>query len=217
MQIETVVINWDKSVEQKRLHDILDNEAAKRAVEIALAGSHELVILSSIRAPASELLRAAANIAKKHDIPFKGKVIPVCLCGALGSPKEECTCTDDELKAYNKKVIPMMRTAAMVIEAVEPRATATTKRNEHEDTIVARILAARKQEGALPMRTNSGASDLMRMAVIELKADPEKIAAVAQTIARMNNSQYIGHEHVAEAAMYQHKRANKWTDPIEEV
>lgn len=217
MQIENIVINWDKTAKQKQLHDILDNESAKRAIEVALSGSHEIVILASVRSPASELLRAAANIAQKHDIPFKGKVIPVCPCGALGSPKEECTCTTDELRQYDKKVVPLMRTAAMVIETVEPRASATAKHNEHEDTIVARILAARKPEGALPMPPNSGALDIMRMAVTELGADPDKIAAVAQTIARMNFSKYIGNEHVAEAAMYQSRRANKWTDPIEEV
>ncbi len=217
MQIENVVINWDKTTKHKPLHDILDNESAKRAIEVALSGSHEIVILAGVRSPASELLHAAANIAKEHDIPFKGKVIPVCPCGALGSPKEECTCTTDELRQYDKKVVPLMRTSAMVIETVEPRASATAKRNEHEDTIVARILTARKPEGALPMPPSSGASDIMRMAVIELGADPEKIAAVAQTIARMNDSKYTGLEHVAEAAMYQHKRANKWTDPIEEV
>lgn len=215
MKLEFAEINWAEPP-AKRMHAIAGNESAKRALEVVLAGGHKVVILSTVRSPASELLRAAANIAKANGIPFSGMVIPVCPCGAHGNPKEECNCSSTDLRKYARKIMPLMKAADIVIETVEPLARDTTRANEHEDRIVARVLAARmaaSPDASLPTDTQ----ELLHMATAEMGADRDKATAVASTIAKMDGSAIVQPNHMAEAIQYQHRHAARWFDQMEEA
>ncbi len=215
MKLEFAEINW-AAPSPKRMHAIAGNESAKRALEVVLAGGHKVVILSTVRSPASDLLRAAANIAKANGLPFSGTVVPVCPCGAYGNPKVECACSMAELKAYARKIVPLMKAAEIIIETVEPLARETTRTNEHEDRILARVLAARKAaspDASLPTDTQ----ELLRMAMAEMGADRDKAVAVAATIARMDGSAMVQPSHMSEAIQYQHSHAARWFDQMEKV
>lgn len=218
MRTETIQLDW-KEPAPKRLHDIVGNECAKRAVEVALAGSHEVVFLATVRAPASDFLKAAAQVARENGIPFKGHVVPVCECGAYGNPKEECRCSVADLKKYARNVLPMLKTAAIVMEVVEPNAREQargSKGNEPEAAMVARVLAARK--AAPPSDTlPADAEDLLRMAISEVKASRDKAVAVAATVARLEGSTFIQANHLAEAVQYQHRHLANWTDDFEDA
>jgi magnesium chelatase family protein len=185
-------------------------------LEVVLAGGHKVVIISTIRSPASDLLRAAANIAKANGIAFSGTVIPVCPCGAFGSPKAECSCSMAELKAHARKITPMMKAADIVIETVEPLDGDTTRAGENEDRIVARILDARKGLRPDPGVLASDAEDLLRMAIREYGTARDKTALVAATIARLGGCARIEVNHIAEAVQYQHPALTRWFDDFEE-
>jgi len=215
MKVETVELNW-KNPETKRMHEICGNESAKRALDVALTGSHEVVLLACTRAPASDLLRAAARIAYENGLPFKGKVVPVCPCGAYGSPKTECTCSPADLKKHAKKMLPLLHRVPMIIEAVEPRASETTRSNEPEGLMVSRILASRKLQVA-QNGCDDDANGLLKMAITEMGADRDNAVAVASTIARMDGRGRIQAQHIAEAIQYQRSIASNWHDWVEEV
>lgn len=216
MKLEFVEINWTES-SPKRMHGIPGNECTKRALEVVLAGGHRVVILSTVRSPASDLLRAAANIAKANGFPFSGMVVPVCPCGAYGNPKVECSCSMAKLKAHARKVMPMLKAADIVIETVEPLARDTTRTNEHEDRIVARILEARKAPRLDTSVLPSDAEELLRMAIKEYGTSRDKAVAVAATIARLDGCNRIEARHIAEAVQYQHPAFTRWVDDFEEA
>ena len=207
MKIEYVEVNWTEP-EAKRLHEIPDNEQAKRAIEVALSGTHELVFLHTINSPASDLLKATARIAKENRIPFKGKVIPVCNCGAYGNPQHECTCSIAELKKYMNKVIPVIKSANMIIEVIEPFSY-NIDRNEPESNIVERILQARRVlKNDMPSDILSNDCEYMlETAVEQIGIDAIKVISLALTIAKMDFSKVILVHHIAEAVQYLHNRS----------
>ena len=218
MKIEVVQLDWTEPA-PKRLHEILSNEAGKRAIEVALTGGHEIVFLSTVRAPASDMLRAAARIAKENGLPFKGSVVPVCECGAYGTARTECVCTHADLSKYARKILPMLKRASIVIEVLETSAREQargTLSNEPESTMVARILAARKtQPIADCLRSDS--NELLCMAIRELGAERDKVVAVAMTISRLGGYVTIQPCAIAEAIQYQHRHLANWTDDFEEI
>jgi predicted ATPase with chaperone activity len=216
MKVETVELNW-KNPETKRMHEICGNESAKRALEVALTGSHEVVLLACTRAPASDLLRAAARIAQENGLPFKGKVVPVCPCGAYGTPKTECTCSAADMKQHAKKMMPLLHRIPMIIEVVEPRASETTQRNEPEATLVSRILASRKCQVA-KNGCDGTAGDILKHAITEVGTDRQSAVDVASTIARMDERGSIQAHHITEAIQYQfNPMVRNWCDMVEEV
>jgi len=213
--IETAEVNWTEP-QPKHLHEIPGQEAAKRAIEVALVGGHNTVFLSTVGSPASDLLRATARLAKELGIPFKGRVIPVCPCGAYGNPKVECNCSVDEMNDYCRQIMPFLHSADIVIETVAPRASETTRGNEPEATMTARILKVRFDPG--PSRTLDGDTEnLLRTAISELSANREKAVTLAATIARLEGRDRIGMQHVAEAIQYQHPASRRIFDQSEEV
>ena len=208
-------VDWTEP-EPKHLHGIRGNECAKRAVEVALSGPHEIVFLSFVRSPASDLLRAAARIAKENGLRFKGSVVPVCPCGAYGSPRIECNCSMADLQRHARKALPMLKAVPIIVETAEPRATETAGRNEPEERIVARILAARKKPPAKACLT-ADAEELLSLAIEEMGTDRDKAMAVAATIARMDGRAGIATSDVAEAIQYQHPSTARRVDDFEEA
>ncbi len=215
MKIEVVKINWRKP-EAKRLHDIPGNEAAKRAVEVALTGSHEMVILSTIRSPASDLLRVAAKIAKDSNIPFNGTIIPVCPCGCYGHATEECNCTSKELERYILNIMQAIRDASIIIEAYEPKPAETCKGNEPESTLVSRVLETRKLSSRYDV-LDSDSEELLRHAIREIHVSRDRVIAVASTIALMDRRNRIEVQHVSEAVQYQHRYISRRFDGYEVI
>jgi len=215
MKIETVEMNWTEKP-SKRLHDIIGNEMVKRAIEVALVGNHEIVFLSTINSPASDLLQATTNIAKINNIPFKGSVIPVCPCGAFGNPKEECTCSNASLKKYAKKVHPMLKKAMIIVETLAPCSYENTSQNEHEDRIISRIKTAR-QRNYKTNQVDPNANELLKMAVQELGIDRESAILVANTISNMEGSDSIQAQHIAEAVQYRNNHVVKWVDDFQSI
>jgi magnesium chelatase family protein len=213
--IETAEVNWTEPP-TKHLHEIIGNEAAKRAIEVALVGGHNIAFLSTVGSPASDLLKATARLAKELDVPFKGKVIPVCPCGGYGNPKVECTCSANELNGYARKVFPFFREADVIIETTVPLARETTHSNEPESRLGDRVALARARKRPSDF-TGVDAETLLRTAISNLGGDRTKILAVAASIATLDGSQNIAAHHVAEAIQYQHPASRRAFDVFEEV
>jgi predicted ATPase with chaperone activity len=213
--IETAEVNWTEP-QPKHLHEIPGQEAAKRAIEVALASGQETVFLSSVGSPASDLLRATARLARGLGIPFKGRVIPVCPCGAYGNPKVECNCSDDEINDYCRQIMPFLRSAGIIIETVASRASDTTRGNEPETMMTARIVAALAR--AEPSHyLNDDVEQLVRMAASQLGANREKAVTLAATIACLDQQDRILPQHMAEAIQYQHPASRRLFDQSEEI
>jgi len=214
MKIETVQLNWDKP-DIKRLHEIVGNEVAKRAIMIALAGSHELVLLSTSRSPASDLLQAASRMARENNWPFKGSVVPVCACGNYGNPREECICSDATLQEYARKIRPMFKRAAIIVEVIEPNQREYKYSSEQEANIVAVVLAVRQDASILSL--SGDAESCLKMAMTEIRCDRDKTIAVAMTIAKTDHCKTIQAQHIIEASQYQHRHMANWVDDFERV
>ena len=217
MKIEICKIGPDCEPKAKRLHEILANEAAKRAIEVAVAGGLEIVFISTTRAPASELLKAAARIARDElHTNFKGSVIPVCDCGAYGNPFEECSCSVAVMRKHAKVSIPMLRKAFVVIETMEPRASDTSRGYEDESQLIKRVQGALSYKGD-PIFLALDGEELLKMAMKELHVDREKVLAVARTIAKLDHSPRMNAQHVSEAIQYQAIRGLRWFDDFEKI
>ncbi len=214
--LEVATINWSEPP-PKRMHAIAGNDSAKRALEVVLAGEHKVVILATVRSPASDLLRAAANIAKANGIPFSGMVVPVCPCGAYGNPKEECDCSSAALLKYARKLMPMVKKADIIIETVEPQARDTARFNENEELMAIRILKARKTDRLDTSVMPSDAEELLRMAIKEYGASRDKTVAVAATVARLGGCDLIEISHITEALQYQYPAYTRWFDDFEQA
>jgi magnesium chelatase family protein len=207
-------LNWT-TPEIKRIHEIPGNEFAKRALEVALSGSHSVVILSTIRSPASDLLRSAARIAKENGFPFKGRVVPLCKCGAFGNTLIECTCSPEECQEYAKEIGLFLKEADLLIETVEPRARETINRNEQESDIVKRIMRVQTMEKK-QLYLSRDAEDLLVNAIGSIRVNRDQTLRVAETIARMDHSEdMLKPQHIAEAAQYH--RINDWYNGFENI
>lgn len=222
VRIETAEVNWTETTEVKRMEDIPGNESAKRALEVALTGGHSVAIMSSIGSPASDLLKTAARIAKEYNLPFKGKVIPVCPCGAYGTAKHECACSNAVLTAYAKSIMPLFRGVPIIIETYQPTVNDCNDRHrEPEQMIVARILRYQPiaKSKAIPttILPNTNTGDLLASAQKEIGVNRDQAIAVGATIACMSGYQSLEAQHIAEAIQYQMPVTHRQYDEMAEI
>jgi predicted ATPase with chaperone activity len=98
-----------------KLQDIIGNESAKRAIEVALTGNHTIILLSTINSHAEDLLKATKQIAKVFSINFNGDIISLCPCKAYSNSKYECNCSISQIKKHIKKIASKVRNADIVL------------------------------------------------------------------------------------------------------
>lgn len=173
---------------------IRGNEAAKRALTVALAGNHTIVFVGPSNSGKS-MFRAAA-IYHAGPVTFEARPCP---CGNHGSPIHECRCSVNQIQKHRER-IPV---ADITIEVVPPSQRDLEGRPETTSAMVSAALAD------LPHHTDTtlgrDCATLLKASCAELSIDAkgrERIIAVARTIANLDRSPTIQPAHLCEAINY---------------
>jgi len=199
--------------ERLKLQNLVGNEMAKRAIEVALSGNHSVVFLETIDSQADKLLEATENLADTLGVYFNGSIVSLCECKAYGNPYHECNCSVESIKKHLKSISKIVKGADMLIETTAPIPYETDSDNELEETIVKRI------DSVYIHKTNPiarDANDLLEQAIKALKIDKDKVVWIANTISHMEKSDMIQAHHMREAIQYQSNFINRTVEDYEE-
>ena len=183
------------------LEDIIGQEHAKRALEVALAGHHTIAFFGNREA---EVL---AEIATRLGVTVWA--VQTCPCGYRGfGPQRECICNLSQVAHWQKrKVYQNAHNADIVVEcppayAYQIDAWVSGRRSELETIILSRV----KNRGKLPLiHLDTTGRSLLKIAATQLNMNiyrVKTILRVAQTIAALGHSDQIGVVHLAEAIQY---------------
>ena len=185
---------------ETKFEDIIGQEHAKRALEVALAGQHTISFIGKDEA------KALAEWAVAHGLTAWAD--QKCPCGYFGEPAKECTCTLLQVSKWQKrKAFQNALNAEIVIECppaydYQVEAFVNGKRGEPEAAMLARIEA----KGPIPEPTLDEAGKMLLNAAIrhlDLTSERVKsIISIAQTIAALAKANKIETAHLAEAIQY---------------
>lgn len=192
--------------------DIVGMEYAKRAMEVAIAGQHTMLVIAHPRQQGE----AIARVAREHGV--QAGCVLACPCGWLGDDKIECTCSVEavvEHKArhiadgYDIYVETYRQDPSKIVDHFM-RKGAGYPTGERMDVVLARAEKA-KEFGAAhtSLDIDEAGASLMRSFVRQLDAGPDEVdraPRVARTIANLAGEDKIHTAHLAEAMQYRHRR-----------
>ncbi len=204
-----VVEDPEGYTERLKLQDLVGNEMAKRAIEVALSGNHSVVFLETIDSQAKELLEATQNLADAIGIDFTGSIVSFCKCKAYGNSKHECKCSGASIKKHIKSIAKIVKNADMLIETTAPMDYETTNGNELDENIIKRI------DSVYIHKTNPIPKDsefLLEHALKTLTIDKDKVVRMANTISHMEKSDTIQANHMCEAIQYQNNYISRMVE-----
>ena len=185
----------------KSIHEIYGHATAKRALEIALTGGHDILLWGPRGAGKTTLIEAFGT----------GVEMDSCGCGSYASVTRECTCSPANLRRWLHRLIrvaprfdivievPMVPVKEMLIGAYgEPTAAEVFER------IRVNSDRCRMLRGAMSLDDPGERTLEMCVRRMSLTAGQhDAILRVARTIANMAASPQIKAVHVAEACQYQ--------------
>ena len=184
--------------------DVIGQEHAKRALEVALAGQHTISFIGMDEA------EALAGWAVEHGLT--AWATQPCPCGYYGEPTRECTCSLSQISRWQKrKAFQNALNAEIVVECPPPynyqvEAFVNGKRGEPETVMLARVGAkGQRPEPTLDQTSRS----LLSVATKQLGLGTDRVKSmisVAQTIAALAKANQIGVAHLAEAIQYRPRK-----------
>ena len=176
---------------------IYGNEMAKRAVVVATAGNHSLMILGPPNC-GKTMMRA---VALELGLANTSEVRP-CPCGHRNSLYHDCSCTVRQVERHVQKFSQADITVEMVCPAERDRRTSGTT-----------LAGMRQQLEAMTDHTSldldNVATTMLSTAVREVGLDPDvqhRVIAVARTIANLDQREQIELSHLMEAINYRAMR-----------
>jgi predicted ATPase with chaperone activity len=183
------------------IDDIIGHEGLRRAIEVALVGGHPMVIFYWDGSSAPVFVREVARLSRACGLAFHALATTSCPCGNYGSSKFECACSSKAILKHLERVARRRDEFDIFIESVGPRVNEKS-RPEPFAECVRRVTEARLR----PEPKGSTADiDLFREFQKLFGADSvvaEKVSAVAKSIARLEGSERLWDNHVAEACQY---------------
>jgi len=188
------------------LEHIPGMEAAKRVLEVALAGPYGVVFLYNTNSQAVDLVRAGKRIAGNHGFAFHGLAYPVCPCGHYGSRTTRCLCKHTAIGRHLMKLGRRQHEFDLWFDACCVRPVgANVESGEPESDIVKRILAARQCQAECIDPDNDAAEFLKQWREHAGAAcDTNRLLKIAGTIAGLDNiGTTLRPHHVGEAIQYQ--------------
>lgn len=169
------------------------NEAAKRALTVAVAGDHSILFIGPPSC-GKTMLRA---VALQFNLANTFEALP-CPCGYRSDPYVACRCTASQVARHLQR-LPV---ADITIEMHRP----TEREMKSAGTALAdmqRQIADKSRYESIELDEDCG--NLLKAAVAELALDVEvqnRIIAVARTIANLDQSERIKPSHLCEAINY---------------
>lgn len=191
--------------------DIVGMEHAKRAMEVAIAGQHTMLVV----AHPQQQGEGVARLAREQGV--QAGCVLVCPCGWFGDDKRECTCSIETIAEWQAQRIPAgydiyvetYRQSPDKIVAHFMRKNAGYPTGESLDVVLARAERA-KEYGATHTSLNidEAGFSLVRAFIHTLNAGPDevdRVLRVARTIANLNCEDRIQTVHLAEAMQYRYR------------
>lgn len=194
-----MTLTWDEIVRQ---------EHAKRAAEVAMAGFHSIFLLGVNTSQAEDL----AAWARDHGACQATASLP-CPCGWYGDyDKSRCACEHEAIGAYQEENFPDRATTDIWLEMPSIREQDIQAHKQHgtepwfkvEERIMtawARMAGGTYQSLAI----DAAGESLVNAAVRHLNltdAQKERMIRVARTIATLAGEKSIQTWHLAEACQY---------------
>jgi len=191
--------------ETVRLDAVPKQEHAKRAIEVALVGSHPICFIGV--GNGGDALRLARWVRQQGVAAF---TTAPCPCGNVGDAVRTCVCTTTEIHAWRQRSAyhaALGATLVVEVPSVTPEQIAAVLRGrlgESDETVRERIAWARARP--LPGTEIDGAGQRLLVAAIRQLAldtmQTERMLTIARTIARMAGVARVGPAHLAEAMQY---------------
>ncbi|HEC99062.1 MAG TPA: hypothetical protein ENN18_01575 [Proteobacteria bacterium] len=176
------------------------NEHVKRALEVALAGSHSVMILGypETQRPMVNLVQA---LYERSPEKVAIKLAIVCPCGYFQHPHKSCSCTPREIRHHYKRL--KLHRYQIIIESSIPRLTDFLKPGEPFPDVEPRIIrAAQFKKDSTELCATSEALSLIEAACSKLAINLENALQIAGTIAALDQKTIIDPIHLAEAIQY---------------
>ena len=183
--------------------DLCGQEHVKRALEVALAGSHSIRFTGSYTSQAGNFAKLA------RELGLTARATGPCPCGFYGHPIQQCTCSIQTVGRHQARE----RAKHFDIEIeVSPDddtrilAWLQGRRGESTETILARAKNAAEYTDLTLDETSLA---LLRAAIRQLAMEfPAALHTirVARTIANLAHSEKIETVHLAEAIQYRPRR-----------
>lgn len=179
--------------------DIKGHTAAKRALEVALVGSHTVMLYGPAHTGKATIAAAYPTVTVQ--------CVNTCFCGNYQSVTKPCICTPQFTRRYARRVYRAMQEVDMVIEVCEVpmKEFRATVYPDHEN-MLDRVEQAQAYAGHYTSMALDDAGERIReMAWRRLSFnfnDWTRVMRVARTIACMDASKGIQAKHVVEAIQY---------------
>lgn len=188
-------------------------------------------VLESLRQPIEEgqitLLRSKHSLTLPASFTLVAASNP-CPCGNLGSPEKSCLCTNSQIRMYRRKLsgplmdridlfitVPPVKYEKLVLDDGEDSSAKIRQRVEAARAIQKERLGENKTNSLmeLPQIKKYCQIDSSSQTLLKRYVDSGKLSArgyhrvlkVARTIADLDSSGKITHQHLAEALMYRIK------------
>ena len=187
----------------KTIDQVYGQPTAKRALTVAWAGGHSILLYGPRYAGKTTLREAFTEVPQAREMD-------PCPCGHYGSPEAQCVCSPATIRRWVLRFIRASHAADMTIEcpalpAKYMRAPLDSNAGEYAAASVER---ARKFAAEAPqtLALDDTGERLMEMAVRRMHlsvGQHDAALRVARTIANMDQSPRIQAKHLAEAVQYQ--------------
>lgn len=198
--------------------DIVGQEHAKRAAEVAIAGWHSIAFIGSHESQAQDLANTTRGMATRiyqGSSPTVYALAP-CPCGFYGDPVVVCTCSIEQITNYRLETWPE-KTAEITLRlaALSPEKTIAWAQNafrdgEEDRVIESRILAALNRiENTGDLEPDGSVWALLRQATKVLHLTPSQVRQclnIGNTIGHLAAAEVMESPHIAEAIQYRQKR-----------
>lgn len=169
----------------------------KRALEIAAAGGHPVFAWLSPGVGREDVEALAESMGVSLTSARR------CPCGNLGSFRQECSCSLEEVKKHCNSVARPLRRTAEIEVALDPvcgRFYGVESEGWHR--VWERITAASNR---VRVSMSEPGEELIRSAVDRMSMgvrEAVKVRRVAETVARLARAEIVAPAHVAEALQY---------------
>src|SRR2546425_1100687 len=208
------------------LADVKGQAQPKRALEVAAAGGHSVLMIGPLREPLESGRVALPRAARQAESPARFQLIGAmnpCPCGYLGHFSGRCRCTPDQISRYRCRFSgPLLDRIDIQIEvpAVREDELVHAGRGENSAQIRERVERAHERQLLRQGQSNTrlGPREIERFCEAEEKAGAllkqaigklhlsarayHRVLKLARTIADLASEATIGVNHVAEAIQY---------------
>ena len=189
-----------------KYNEIIGQECAKRAIEIALTGNHSIKFIGNEEA---DQLKEACD-----ELKIKTMAIKPCACGYYNNLTKDCICTPAQLKRYFKTK-KWREFCDITIEAKEVNAKkiidAINGKNDGElfEKMIKRVKIAKNikvKDGIEDKQTKELLESTIRQNYLTSQKAIFGIVAVAKTITKLDSKDEITACAIAEALQYRQRQ-----------